>query len=316
MDLGFVTGTLDFVLEGSSSKKKRARPTPIDEPDRETRPVSRVGDIWTVGAHRILCGDATLAASYVALLGRELAHMALSDMPYNVKVNGHVGGLGKVRHEEFVMGAGEMSPAEFQAFIRVSFEMQARFSRPGAVNLQFGDWRMARDVLNIGAEVYDKLLNLAVWVKPNGGMGSLWRSRHELIFAFLVTGGKPTNNVMLGKNGRNRSNVFEYPSPSGSGREREKLKLHPTCKNVDMLADAIMDVTHRNQVVLDAFLGSGSTALACEQVGRRCRGIELAPAYVDLAVSRLADATGKTPIEQNGLSFDELRVARAEGAAS
>ncbi len=313
VDLGFDTGELDALL--SEPKAPKARAPSVREPNRTKPPVTQLGDLWIIAGHRIYCGDSTNPDSYVALLGSERADLVFSDMPYNVKVNGHVGGKGKVKHREFVMGSGEMSREGFNAFIRTALTHQANFSHPGAVNFQFCDWRMAGDMMAIGEDIYDSLLNVCVWVKQAGAMGSLWRSRHEFVLAFRVGSTQHLNNVQLGRMGRNRTNVWEYDSPTGFGSEREKLKLHPTCKNVEMLADAIMDVTKHKAIVLDAFLGSGSTALACEKTGRRCRGIELDAAYVDLALERLAEATGETPVNADGIAFDEIRALRSEDAA-
>jgi len=284
----------------------------VHSPDRAIPSVTRRGDEWLIGNHRILCADSTNAASFDQLLRGELADLVMSDMPWNVRVNGHVGGSGAVKHPEFAMASGEMSEEEFRGFIKTALDLNARFSRPGALNYQWIDWRGVGDMIAIGKQVYDALLNVCVWVKPNGGMGSLYRSRHEFACVFRVQGGRHDNFVNLGKHGRNRTNVWEFAAPSGLGAERENLALHPTCKNAEMIGEAIMDSTRRKAVVLDPFLGSGTTLLAAHRTGRWGRGIEIDPYYVDVAVRRLQAETGLIARLADGATFQDIEGERKD----
>lgn len=310
-DIGFEVAELDGYLTCAAKREMSDAVTEqVQEPDRAQRPVTMLGDVWWLGNNALACGSALDLQVYVKVLGDAKAHMTISDMPWNVPIDGHVGGLGKIKHQEFIMGSGEMTHAEFRQFIHCALENQEKFSAPGALSFQFIDWRSVADMIEIGRENYEALVNICIWVKPSGGMGSMWRSRHEMICVFRTKGGKHRNNVQLGKFGRNRTNVWEYASPSSFGTERDNLKLHPTCKNVDMIADAILDCTRRGNIVLDAFLGSGTTILAAHKVGRIGRGIELDPHYVDLAVCRIAKETGFTAKLPDGRSFAEVREAR------
>ncbi|MBP6110957.1 MAG: ParB N-terminal domain-containing protein [Sphingobium sp.] len=315
IELGFEMGELDFAIEGAKKEKAKAE-EPVPEPARTGPPVSRVGDLWTVGLHRILCGDARDPACYRILMGGEKADMVLTDMPWNVPVNGHVSGLGKIKHPEFPMASGEMGKEEFASFTTIVFQNQADFAKPGALVLEFIDWRSVAMMITVGETIFDRLMNICVWVKPSGGMGSLWRSRHELVCAFRVKGGKHANNVRLGKFGRNRTNVWEYAAPNGFGSERENLKIHPTAKNVEMLADAILDCTQRGGIVLDPFLGSGATILGAQGVGRIGRGMELDPYYVDLAVQRITKEIGNEAVLADGRTFAEVTSERHGGEAA
>ena len=313
IELGFEIGELDFAIE--SARKKDKREKDVIEPDRADPAVSRLNDVWTIGAHRVACCDARNPESYHLVMGSDRADLVLTDMPYGVPINGHVSGLGKIRHREFPMASGEMGEDDFFEFIRTSFQNLADFSKPGALAYAFIDWRSLALMVVAGKDIFDALLNICVWVKPSGAMGSLYRSRHEMICVFRTKGGKHLNNVQLGKFGRNRTNVWEYAAANGFGSERKNLALHPTCKNVKMLADAILDSTRRGALVLDSYLGSGSTILAAHRVGRVGRGIELDPWYVDLAVERIAGETGETAVLGDGRSFSEVAAARANGEA-
>lgn len=311
ISIGMETGEVDFVIDSVVQlKKSDSNATPVLEPDRSEPPTSRAGDIFTIGSHKVICGDARNPLVYQAVLGNRLADAVISDQPWNLPAN-FISGLGQTQHRDFPVAHGEMSENEFSAFTETVLGNQARFSKTGASSLQFIDWRSVDIMIRAGKQKVGTLVNICIWVKPSGAMGSRWRSRHEMICIFNTRDGKSKNNVQLGKYGRFRTNVWEYASPSGFGAEREKLKLHPTCKNEQMIADAIMDITDRNDVVLDAFLGSGTTILAAHQTGRIGIGIELDPHYVDLAVGRIAAATGKPAIDAHGNSFDALRLARS-----
>ena len=275
-------------------------------------PVTRVGDIWNIGRSRLLCGDSKSAASYDKLLGRERPHMILTDPPFNVPIKNNVSGLGKTEHREFVEATGELSEKEWAAFLTAVLAQLSRVSRPGSLHYIFMDWRSIQLLLEVGKEFYDELLNLVVWKKSNAGMGSFYRSQHELIAVFRYGSRSHTNNVMLGANGRHRSNVWEYAGVNSFGAGRsDQLEMHPTCKPVPLLADAIKDATHIDDVVLDAFGGSGASLIAAEQVGRKARLIELDPLYCDVIVRR-AEAQGlKATLRDSRQSFAEVSDERA-----
>jgi DNA modification methylase len=256
--------------------------------------VSRPGDVWKMGPHRLICGDARDAAVYQALLGDEHAQMVFTDPPYNVPISGHVCGLGEVRHREFAMAAGEMSKAEFTAFLASVLGQLAAFSADGSIHYVCMDWRHIEEILQAGNAVYSELKNLIVWNKTNGGMGAFYRSKHELVFAFKNGTATHINNFGLGQHGRYRTNVWDYEGISSIGKNRaDELAMHPTVKPVAMVADAIRDCSKRGGIVLDAFSGSGTTIMAAEQTGRRGYAIELDPLYVDVAVRRWQLATGQ-----------------------
>src|ERR1700730_7308754 len=280
-------------------------------------PVSKLGDLWLLGRNRLLCGSALGAASFPAVLRKESATMVFTDPPYNVEIDGHASGLGAIHHRPFPMASGEMDKAEFTAFLAQACRNLAAFSAAGSLHFICMDWRHLDELLVAGAEAYGELKNLCVWVKDNAGMGSLYRSQHELVLVFKQRGGAHRNNVQLGRFGRNRSNVWHYPGANSfarSGAEGNLLALHPTVKPVALVADAILDCTERGGIVLDAFLGSGTTVIAAERTGRRCYGMELDPAYVDTAIRRWQTLTGGSARHAaSGRLFDDL--ARGAEAA-
>lgn len=250
-------------------------------------PVTKVGDLIELGRHRLLVGDSREAASYSSLLGDELAALVISDAPYNVKIQGHVGGSGKIRHHEFVMGAGEWTPPQFVAFLREVFGHLSAYSAAGSIHFQFMDWRHMGEMLTAAEGIYSELKNLIVWDKGTGGMGTFYRSAHELLFAFKNGQGQHINNFGLGEGGRYRTNIWRYRGlNSGGAGRREELLLHPTTKPVQMLADAMLDCSGRGDIVLDPFGGSGSTLIAAEKTGRRARLIEFDPVYADRIIRR------------------------------
>jgi len=283
---GFSTGELDVLLEGTID--------PMDEvvPDLPIEPRAKVGEIWICGRHRIGCGDGRDIAFLRKVVGKESKiDAAFLDPPYNVRINGHANAKG--RHREFAMASGEMDQAEFRAFLSYTLGACAKVSRDGAVHFVCMDWRHMEDVLTVGHNVYGNLLNLCFWNKSNAGMGSLYRSKHELIFVYKVGEAPHFNAVELGRHGRNRSNVWDYASVNSlQGSRREDLALHPTVKPIALVSDAIQDVTKRGELVLDLFLGSGTTLLAAERCGRAFRGTEIDPAYVDVAIERWEAMTG------------------------
>ena len=311
---GFEIGEIDLRIEElSSSLDDDARVDAIPESGNGPT-VSRSGDLWRLNNHRVLCGSALEPEAYVFLMQGQKADMVFVDPPYNVRIQGNVSGSGSIRHREFKMASGEMSENEFRRFLTKSCSLLAEYSVPQALHYICMDWRHVRELLAAGSEVYGELKNLCVWVKDNAGMGSLYRSQHELVFVFKRDHGAHRNNVQLGQYGRNRTNVWNYPcanSFSRSGDEGRLLALHPTVKPAAMVADAIMDCTNRRDIVLDAFLGSGTTVIAAERTGRQCYGLEIDPAYVDTIVRRWQAFTrGTATHAESGRSFAELEAGR------
>ena len=288
---GFEIGEIDGLLDDQGLDQED------DLPQVETgiMPVSRLGDRWILGDHRLVCGDALRPESYAQVLGDDKGEMMFADPPYNVPVEGHVSGLGAVKHDNFAMASGELSSAEFQTFLRTSLGHAASRSINGAIHFVCMDWRHQRELIAAGDEVYSELKNLCIWSKSAAGMGSLYRSKHELIFVFKV-GKKPhINNVALGKWGRHRANVWDYVAQNAlNGTKKSKLTLHPTVKPVAMIADAIRDCSNRGGLILDPFGGAGTTLIAAERTGRRARLIELEPKFVDVIIERWQRLTGGT----------------------
>jgi hypothetical protein len=286
---GFSTGEIDVILTSAAD--------PDDEviPPIPTTPRTKPGDIRILGDHRVGCGDGRDAGFLQRVVGRDACvDAAFLDPPYNVRIGGHAVAPGS--HREFAMASGEMSEAEFRSFLGDTLGAAARCSRDGAVHFVCMDWRHMDSVSTVGHTVYGELLNLCIWNKSNAGMGSLYRSKHELVFVYRVGTAPHLNMVELGKHGRNRTNVWDYASVNSlRGSRREDLSLHPTVKPTGLVADAIQDVTRRGDLVLDLFLGSGTTLMAAERSGRRFRGLDIDPAYVDVAIERWSARTGLEP---------------------
>jgi DNA modification methylase len=274
-------------------------------------PVSQPGDLWELGNHRILCGDARDPDAIDRLMDGNRAAMAFLDPPYNVRVRDIVG-RGQVKHQEFAMASGELSRRDFVEFLTETLAAAATASRDGAVHFVCMDWRHIGELLEAAGTVYGETLNLAVWVKSNAGQGSFYRSRHELIGIFRVGDAPHLNNVELGRHGRSRSNVWHYAGVNTFRAGRlDELKSHPTVKPVALVADAIKDCTRRGDIVLDTFCGSGTTILAAERVGRRAYTLELEPRFVDVAIKRWQAFSRKDAMHaETGLTFDEVaRIA-------
>ncbi|MBT4040231.1 MAG: ParB N-terminal domain-containing protein [Rhodospirillales bacterium] len=310
---GFDAPEIDIIIknldEGDDSDKLDSVP-PIEE---STSATSLLGDLWQLGDHRLSCGDATKPVSFEHLLGDERAQMVITDPPFNVRVDGHVGGLGKTHHREFPMASGEMSETEFIDFLHSTTSNLAASSIDGSVHFIFMDWRHQLELLKATKGNYDSILNLCVWNKSNGGMGSFYRSKHELVFVFKFGRSPHINNVELGRHGRNRTNVWDYPGVNTFGNDRMKtLSLHPTVKPVALVSDAILDCSTRGSIVLDCFCGSGTTIIAAEQAGRRAYTMELDPLYVDVAVRRWRELGGAPVIHAvTGRTFDEIAEERS-----
>jgi len=310
---GFTMAEIDLKIEGIGASVDKE--DPADAVIEDTGPaISALGDLWQLDQHRLFCGDALQGESYQLLMNGQAVHMVFTDPPYNVKVDGHCTGLGSVRHREFPMASGEMSRTQFTEFLSMACHLAAKHSVDGSLHYICMDWRHAGELLTAGAQAYHELKNICVWVKDNGGMGSLYRSQHELVFVYKNGTAAHRNNIELGKYGRYRTNVWRYPGANSLSREQGEnnpLAMHPTVKPVALIADAILDCSARGDIVLDPFIGSGSSLLAAERVGRWCYGIELDPLYVDLAIRRWQRHTGKQAIHvASGQSFVELEACR------
>ena len=306
---GFEIGEIDLRIEGLEEISEE--PDAADAlPPVPAYPVSNVGDLWLLGDHRLYCGSALEASAYAALMNNEQAAMIFTDPPYNVPIAGHASGLGAVQHQDFVMASGEMNEGEFTGFLTNACKQLATYSIDGSVHFICMDWRHIGELLAAGRSIYSELKNLCVWAKHNAGMGSLYRSQHELVFVFKNGHAPHRNNVQLGQFGRHRSNVWNYPGmncPGGSGEEGNLLALHPTVKPVALVADAIMDCSARGDIILDAFLGSGTTIMAAQRTGRRCYGLELDPRYVDTIIRRWQAFTGDSAHHgTTGRTFDAI----------
>jgi DNA modification methylase len=311
---GFSTTEIDVLFEAPATQAETADPdNDIPAIDLGTPPVSRLGDLWLLNKHRLLCGSSLEESSYQLLLGDELAELICADPPYNLGIAGNVSGLGKVQHGEFAMASGEMKVEEFSDFLTKAFELGARFSVDGSIHFQFMDWRHMREMLCAGYRVFSELKALCIWNKGSGGMGSLYRSQHELVFVWKNGRSPHINNVELGKNGRYRTNVWDVRGMNSFHRERdEQLAIHPTIKPVGLIADAIRDCSRVGGLVLDAFGGSGTTILAAERARRRAALIEIDPRYVDVAIRRWETKTGgQAVLASSGHTFAEVASERA-----
>ena len=315
---GFEMGEIDLLLGEIKPKTDAADvvPPPVPGPA-----VTRSGDLWQIGPHRLICGDATDLETSARLLDGSRAQMVFTDPPYNVKIDGHVSGLGAVKHREFAFASGEMSPAQFTAFLERVFANLVLRAAEGAIHFVCMDWRHLGEVLAAGDRTFTELKNICVWNKTNGGMGSLYRSQHEMVFVFKSGSAPHINNVELGRHGRYRTNVWTYAGANAFGATRDAdLAMHPTVKPVALVADAILDCSKRKGIILDVFAGSGTTLVAAERTGRRGYGIELDPIYCDTILRRMSavarvearlTATGQTFAEA---AAERLHVALPEAA--
>lgn len=300
---GFETGEIDFLLYSEEEDIEEAKvPEPL------AKPMSKSGDLWYLGHHRLLCADSTKKKSYSILMGDHKAQMVFTDPPYNVPINGHVCGKGQKKHDEFQMASGEMSKVQFTAFLTNVTKYLRASSCLGSLHYICMDWRHMQELLDAGQH-YSELKNLCVWNKSNGGMGSFYRSKHELVFVFKHGEEAHINNVELGKNGRYRTNVWDYAGVN-TFQNTKDLEMHPTVKPVAMIKDAIMDCTKRGDLVLDAFGGSGSTLIAAEDCNRKAYLMEIDPGYVDVILQRYWDHTGIEPVHENGSTFSKMMEVR------
>lgn len=310
---GFSLAEVDFVIEEAGDADPDGSDAPEDAVELASGiPVSRKGDLWQLGRHRLLCGDARNAVDFKALMDGGKADLVFTDPPYNVKIDGNVCGLGTVKHREFAFASGEMNRSQFTAFLSETLSNMAGVMRDGGIAYVCMDWRHMGELLAAGEEAFTELKNLVVWNKTNGGMGAFYRSKHELVFVFKQGTAEHTNSFGLGQTGRYRTNVWDYAGISSIGANRsDELAMHPTVKPVAMIADAIRDCSRRGEIVLDAFGGSGSTLIAAEKTGRSARLIEYDPVYCDTIVRRWQSYTGKrATLAATSDTFDALLEAR------
>jgi DNA modification methylase len=319
---GFALAEIDLILDEDRSRKPEAcAPDAADDIPAVLGPaLTRPGDLWQLGPHRLICGDARDAAAIERLLGGAKVDLIFTDPPYNVAIDGHVGGLGKVKHREFAMAAGEMSPEQFTSFLREALAPAATRCREGAIAFVCMDWRHMREMIAAGDTVFTELKNLCVWNKTNGGMGSFYRSKHELVFVWKVKPGPHVNSFGLGDTGRYRTNVWDYAGVNSFGGSRDTdLAMHPTVKPVALVGDAIRDCSRRGDLILDMFGGSGTTLIAADLAGRRAHLVEYDLLYCDTIVSRWEALTGKRAMHlDSGLCREDLQSERcvvAEGPA-
>lgn len=309
---GFETAQIDFILEEVREASKDEGPADLIPAYVADAAISQPGDLWQLGQHRLLCADAREANAYETLLEGCLATFVFADPPYNVPIDGHVCGSGRIRHRDFAMACGEMSEGEFIAFLEVIFRHLVAHTVSGSIHDICMDWRHLPETFAAGRSAYTELKNLCVWNKSNAGMGSFYRSKHELILVWKSGDAPHINNFELGQFGRTRSNVWDYPGMSAMQPGRmEQLAMHPTVKPVALVADAIKDCSRRGDIILDPFAGSGTVLIAAERTGRKAYALEIDPHYVDVAIKRWQTYTGKQSIHvASGLPFDEAETAR------
>jgi len=316
--IGFDYGEIEQRILGLESTG-----TPDDEADDIPRMsdvpvVSQSGDLWHLGEHHVFCGDSMDASSYERLLGLRRATMIFTDPPYNLSAR-HIGQVCSKAHGQFEMASGEMSSDAFRAFLDTAMGHFCDYSESGSIHFVCMDWRHMLEILVAGKDRYSELRNVCVWVKDRPGMGAFYRSQHELVFVFKNGDAPHHNNFGLGQYGRTRSNVWSYPSIRSLGPEGGDpggdvaLQLHPTVKPVQLIQDAILDCSRRGDIVLDPFLGSGSTLIACEKAGRILFGMEIAPRYIDTAIRRWEEWTERSAVHaETRLTFSELAGQRRE----
>lgn len=301
--IGLETARIDSFMYGDTPEQDPADKVPSVSVSHF---VTKPGDIWEIGNHRLVCGDSREEKTFKLLMMGESAHMCLTDPPFNVKVDGHVCGTGKIKHDEFAMASGEMSEDQFITFLGTVIVLMIKSSCDGSLHYIFMDWRHIYELLAAGRDHYTETKNICVWNKTNGGMGSFYRSKHELVAIFKNGKAPHLNTIELGAHGRYRTNVWDYAG-ANQLRNQKDLESHPTPKTVVMLMDAIKDCTRRGHIVLDPFAGSGSTLIACEKTGRKARCIEYEPKYCDVIIRRWQELTGREAINATtGKTFNQI----------
>jgi DNA modification methylase len=319
---GFSLAEVEIVLDEARERSTDGLDASVENtirPYRKGGPaVTQPGDLWTVGRHRLICGDARDAGVYAALLGDDAIDLLCTDPPYNLPIDGNVCGSGRFRHADFAMGVGEMTKDQFTRFLVDTLGLAAARCRDGAIAFVFMDWRHMRELLKAGEQVFSELKNLCVWNKTNAGMGSFYRSKHELVFVFKVGAAPHVNTFGLGETGRYRTNVWDYAGVTAFREGRlDDLELHPTVKPVALVADAIKDCSRRGAIILDPFGGSGTTLIAAEKSGRIARLIEYDPAYCDVILRRFEAVTGTSAVlARSGLTFEDVAAAGTQSESS
>src|SRR5882757_2465296 len=313
---GFEPAETDLIIEGldeESEQPENLVPAGSDGPA-----VSRLGDVWLLGKHVLVCGDSTEAETYRLLMADERAEFVFTDPPYNVRIDGHVSGLGRIKHREFAMASGEMSENQFIEFLSKVYALLCEYSTDGSIHQICMDWRHVREMMAAGDANYSELKNVCIWNKSNAGMGTFYRSKHEFVFVWKNGTAPHLNTFELGQYGRHRTNVWDYDGVNTMRVGRlDELAMHPTVKPVAMVADAIKDCSKRGSLILDPFCGSGTILIAAEKTGRRARAIELDPKYVDVAIRRWEQYTGKIAVlAPLGETFDEVSEARLGNLAA
>jgi DNA modification methylase len=313
---GFEPADVDIIIEGIGDESEQPENHLPEEPSGP--PVSQLGDVWMLGKHILVCGDSIDPATYKLLMDDEKAEFVFTDPPYNVRIEGNVSGLGRVKHREFAMASGEMSESQFTSFLSSVYALLCKHSTDGSIHQICMDWRHMREMLAAGDTCYSELKNVCIWNKSNAGMGTFYRSKHEMVFVWKSGAAPHLNTFELGQYGRHRTNVWDYDGVNTMRAGRlDELAMHPTVKPVVMVADAIKDCSKRGSLILDPFCGSGTILIAAEKTGRRARAIELDPKYVDVAIRRWEQYTGKTallaPLDE---TFDEVSEARLGDVAA
>jgi DNA modification methylase len=303
---GFSVGELDHILYDDTSADAADEGDLI--PHLPLTPTTRLGDVWRLGSHLIVCGSVLDASSIAHFDRKQKAAMLLTDPPYGIKIQGNV----SRKHPDFKMGAGEQTPEEYTQFLRGFLINLIPILKDGALLFIFMDRRHLFELQTAAQAAGLTLFDLAIWNKITGGMGSFYRSQHEPCMIFKKGKAPHINNIELGKHGRYRTNVWDHPGRAGFGKGRtEDLAAHPTVKPVALLAEAIKDCTNPRDIIIDAFLGSGSTILAAERCNRVVYGVEIDPTYVDVAITRWQTFTGlKAVLEETGQTFLEVQSHR------
>lgn len=316
-DLSGVEFGIDVTLTGFDLQEINCLIDTINEDEIDEDPPTAIlsgpvmtskGDLWKIGRHCLLCGDALDDAAYKRVLDHSKAAAVFTDPPYNVPIHGHVSGLGRRSHREFAMASGEMSQDQFTGLLKDVLHCLGSNSKDGSLHYICMDWRHMRELMEAGERAYTELKNLCVWVKTNAGMGSFYRSQHELVFVYKSGTGRHVNNVALGKHGRNRTNVWSFAGANSFSATRDDdLGMHPTVKPLGLVREAIKDSTNRGDIVLDPFAGSGTTLVAAHQTGRIGAGIEIDPVYCDVILRRLEEATGEQAVHAvSSLTFSDM----------
>jgi len=323
---GLDLGEIEFHLSNDGPGFSENEPDPSDEVptemlDPDYQPIAKLADLFLIKGkdfeHRVFCGDAQSKAALATALADWTVDMVLADPPFDVPIQGHVGGLGETKHREFVMGSGELGPDRFYQLLFKAIKRMKKSLKDGSLAYLFMDKNGLELLLKAGRKAGLKLHSLNIWKKSNAGMGSLYRSQHEFVVIFKKGKAPHINNVELGKHGRYRTTVQEYPGFNSFSKERRELfHLHPTLKPTQMLGDYMRDVTKRGGVVLDSFAGAGSTLIAAEKTSRRSVSIELDPIYIDTILRRFEKEFGVEAVHaETGLPFSELTTKRTiEGA--